>query len=221
MPRGGSPGLQGAGGRHGGDRAAAAGLRTISDFRQRHLTALAGCSCRCSGCAAGRVGEARPCRARRHQDQGQRLQAQGHELRAHVQAEAALAAEVRPGWRRPRPTDARSDAELRREDRRGDELPDWIADKAARLAQIRVAKAPLEAGRAAKPRPRQTAAAEPAAQPRGGRHRRPRRARPSEGPAQLHRPRQPDHDGQGRLHPGLQRAGRGGCAPTRSSSHMA
>ena len=86
-----------------------------------------------------------------------------------VQAEAALAAEV-AGWlAAAEAADDADDAELG-PDRRGDELPAWVADKAARLAKIREAKAALEAAArgeaeaAGKP-----AAAEPAAQPRRGR----------------------------------------------------
>ncbi len=61
-----------------------------------------------------------------------------------VQAEAQLAAEV-AGWlAAAEAADAADDAALG-PDRRGDELPAWVADKAARLAKIREAKAALEA----------------------------------------------------------------------------
>ena len=62
-------------------------FRTVSDFRKRHLKALAG-PVRASSQAVrtGGTCEAWPCRARRDEDQGERLQAQGDELRAHGEA---------------------------------------------------------------------------------------------------------------------------------------
>ena len=59
-------------------------FRTVSDFRKRHLKALAGLFGQVLKlCEQAGLGEARPCRARRDEDQGERLQAQGDELRAH------------------------------------------------------------------------------------------------------------------------------------------
>src|SRR6202023_103626 len=61
-------------------------FRTISDFRKRHLEALAGLFSAGAGVVPpGWTGRLRPCRARRHQDQGQCLQAQGDELCADEQ----------------------------------------------------------------------------------------------------------------------------------------
>ena len=97
-------------------------FRTISDLISRRCR---GCSRRCWLWPGG-AGQARPCGAGRHQDQGQRLQAQGDVLRPHGQgggrargggrswldrAAAADAAEARvgvdqgalPRFARPRP----------------------------------------------------------------------------------------------------------------------
>jgi len=86
-----------------------------------------------------------------------------------VQAEAPLAAEV-AGWlAAAEAADAADDAALG-PDRRGDELPAWVADKAARLAKIREAKAALEAAARAEVEAEDAPpAAGPAPQPRRGR----------------------------------------------------
>ncbi len=97
--------------------------------------------------------------------------------------------------------DAREDAEWGR-DRRGDELPAWVADKQARLEKIRHAKAALEAEGPGE---------------RGGRApgrpiNYPFARYPSrQDPAQFYGSREPDHEDDGRLRAGLQRAGGGGC----------
>ena len=59
-------------------------------------------------------------------------------------AEPALAAEVAQWLAQAAALDARED-EAYGVDRRGDELPDWVANKRQRLEKIRVAKAALEA----------------------------------------------------------------------------
>src|SRR5256886_10708893 len=62
-------------------------FRIISDFRRRHLKALGELFKQILQlCEKGRPGEARPCRARWNQDQGQCVEAQGDELRAHGEA---------------------------------------------------------------------------------------------------------------------------------------
>ena len=58
-------------------------FRTISDFRKRHLPALADLFKQVLVVPTGRPSQLRPCRAGWNQDQGQRLQAQGDELRAN------------------------------------------------------------------------------------------------------------------------------------------
>ena len=57
-------------------------FRTIADFRKTHLAALAGLL-RAGAAAGARTGRAagRPRGARREQDQGERVEAQGDELR--------------------------------------------------------------------------------------------------------------------------------------------
>ncbi len=120
-------------------------FRTISDFRKRHLQALGALFvqvltlCRQAGLVKlGHVAL-----------DGTRIKANASKHKAMsygrmVQAEAALAAEV-AGWlAAAEAADTADDAALGM-DRRGDELPDWAADKAARLAKIREAKAALEA----------------------------------------------------------------------------
>jgi len=59
------------------------------------------------------------------------------------EAEKKLAAEVAAWFFRAEATDAKEDRAYGT-DQRGDEMPDWMADKAARLERIRAAKAALE-----------------------------------------------------------------------------
>ena len=61
-----------------------------------------------------------------------------------IKAEAALAAETAAWFERAQTVDTAEDAE-HGVDKRGDELPAWVADKQQRLARIRAAKAALEA----------------------------------------------------------------------------
>ena len=62
-------------------------FRTIADFRKRHLPPLGRLFLQVLKLAekAG-LAKARACRARRHEDQGERLQTQGDELRTHEDA---------------------------------------------------------------------------------------------------------------------------------------
>ena len=66
------------------------------------------------------------------------------------EAEKKLAAEVAAWFARAEATDAAEDREHGVE-RRGDEMPDWVANKTARLERIRAAKAILEAEAKAPP----------------------------------------------------------------------
>jgi hypothetical protein len=66
------------------------------------------------------------------------------------QQEPKLAAEVQSWLDQAAAADATEDAQ-HGSDRRGDETPDWMADKQRRLARIRAAKAQLEAEAAAGP----------------------------------------------------------------------
>ena len=72
-----------------------------------------------------------------------------------ARADAALAAEV-AGWlARAEREDAADDA-AHGPEKRGDELPDWVKDKQARLEHIRAAKATLEAEAQTDPPPEDT-----------------------------------------------------------------
>ncbi len=125
-------------------------FRTIAAFRRRHLAALAGLFeqvlllCRKAGLVElGHVAL-----------DGTKVKANASKHKAlsydrMKQAERALAAEV-AGWlAAAEAADAAEDAAFGA-DKRGDELPDWVADKQRRLAKIREAKAALEAEAEAK-----------------------------------------------------------------------
>jgi transposase len=128
-------------------------FRTISDFRKRHLAAL----------AALFVQVLRLCRKAGLVDLGH-LALDGTKLAANAskhkamsygrlrRAEAALAAEVE-GWLAAAAAADDADDAAHGHDRRGDELPDWVADKQARLERLRAAKAALEAEAKAEPPP--------------------------------------------------------------------
>jgi transposase len=119
-------------------------FRTISDFRKRHLQALAGLFVQVLKLAekAGLVklghvaldGTKIKANASKHKAMSyERMKKREAELQAEVErwlaaAEAADAAEDKLYG-----------------DKRGDELPDWVADKQKRLEKIRQAKAALEA----------------------------------------------------------------------------
>ena len=120
-------------------------FRTVSEFRKRHLKALAGLFgqvlklCEQAGLAKlGHValdGTKIKANASKHKAMSyERMGKRAAELEAEVErwlgaAEAADAEEDRAFGR----------------DRSGDELPDWIADKKKRAEKIRAAKAELEA----------------------------------------------------------------------------
>jgi transposase len=124
-------------------------FRTISDFRKRHLVALAD--------LFGQV--LRLCRAAGLVQLGH-VAVDGTKLKANASrhkamsygrmkvAEPELAAEIAAWFERAERED-RAEDQAHGADRRGDELPDWAADKRRRLAKIREAKALLEAEAAA------------------------------------------------------------------------
>jgi transposase len=125
-------------------------FRTISDFRKRHLKALAGLFvqvlelCRKAGLAKlGHVAL-----------DGTKIKANASKHKAMsygrmVDAEPKLAAEVADWMKTADAVDSAEDRE-HGAGRRGDETPDWIANKQKRLAKIREAKAALEAEAKAK-----------------------------------------------------------------------
>ena len=120
-------------------------FRTISDFRKRHLKALGGLF----GQVLGLCRRAGLVKLGHVALDGTKIKANASKHKAMsygrmVKAEAALAAEVAAWFERAEATDAEEDGE-HGSDRRGDEMPGWVADKQQRLARIREAKAALEA----------------------------------------------------------------------------
>jgi transposase len=120
-------------------------FRTISEFRRRHQVALAGLFVQvlrlCQEAGLVELGHVAL--------DGTKMKANASKHKAMSygrmkKREAELAAEV-DGWlQAAEAADAEEDA-LHGADRRGDETPDWMADKQKRLAKIREAKAALEA----------------------------------------------------------------------------
>ena len=120
-------------------------FRTISEFRRRHLDALAGlfvqvlALCRKAGLAG----------LEHVAVDGTKIKANAskHKAMSYArmsEAEAELAREVAEWLARAQAEDAAEDA-AHGSTCRGDEPPDWMRDKQARLARIRTAKAELEA----------------------------------------------------------------------------
>ncbi len=180
-------------------------FRTVSDFRKRHLKALGGLFDQVPGCAARRVWRGSAMSRWTHQGQGQRVEAQGDELRPDGCGRGRSRGRDR-GVAGARGTGGCAEDAAQGRDRRGDEMPSWVADKQKRLARIRAAKAALEAKAEAEAKAKAgaEAAARVTAEAAAGDG-----AAAGQGPAQLHRPREPDPQDRGRLHPGLQRAGGG------------
>jgi transposase len=120
-------------------------FRTISDFRKRHLKALARIFGQvlvlCQGAGLVQLGHVAL--------DGTKLKANASRHKAMSyrrmqQLEPVLAAEVAEWFRRAETADVQEDEESG-EERRGDELPEWVADKQKRLKKLREAKAALEA----------------------------------------------------------------------------
>ncbi|SNS43284.1 Transposase, partial [Tistlia consotensis] len=125
-------------------------FRTISDFRRRHLEALSGLFAQvlelCRQAGLVKLGHVAL--------DGTKLKANASRHKAMSygrmkQREDDLAREVGRWLAAAEQADAAEDAEHGAA--RGDEMPDWVADKQARLAKIRAAKAALEAEAAAAP----------------------------------------------------------------------
>lgn len=120
-------------------------FRTISDFRKRHLATLSGLFvqvlklCRRAGLVKlGHVAL-----------DGTKIKANASKHKAMSygrmkEAEPKLAVEVHRWLSQAAQVDKAEDRQFGAE-QRGDEMPDWVADKQARLAKIRAAKAALEA----------------------------------------------------------------------------
>ncbi len=125
-------------------------FRTISEFRRRHLAALSALFVQVLKLCE-RAGLVKPehvaldgtkikANASKHKAMSyERMKKREAELQVEVEAwlKAADAADV-------------AEDKAFGTDRSGDEMPDWVADKQARLAKIRAAKAELEAEAKAK-----------------------------------------------------------------------
>lgn len=126
-------------------------FRTVNEFRRRHLAALSDLFgqvlrlCRAAGLVKlGHVAV-----------DGTKLKANAgrHKAMSYGRMKAAepkLAAEVEAWLSAAEAADAAEDAELG-PDLRGDEMPEWVADKVRRLERIREARAQLEAEAASDP----------------------------------------------------------------------
>jgi transposase len=120
-------------------------FRTISDFRKRHLKALAGLFVQvlqlCEAAGLVKLGHVAL--------DGTKVKANASKHKAMsyarmVERERELQAEVARWLAAAAAADAEED-KLFGADKRGDELPDWAADKQKRLIKLREAKAALEA----------------------------------------------------------------------------
>jgi transposase len=119
-------------------------FRTISDFRKRHLRALQELFVQvlalCSQAGLVRLGHVAL--------DGTKIAANASRHKAMsygrmCSEEPRLAAEVKAWLDKAASTDDAEDEQYGK-DRRGDELPDWVADKQKRVEKIREAKAALE-----------------------------------------------------------------------------
>ena len=120
-------------------------FRTISDFRKRHSAALQGLFVQvlrlCREAGLVKLGHVAL--------DGTKIKANASKHKAMsyarmVEAEPKLAAEV-AGWLKAANQTDRAEDRAHGTERRGDEMPDWVASKQRRLEKIREAKAALEA----------------------------------------------------------------------------
>ena len=125
-------------------------FRTIAEFRRRHLTALGDLFVQvlklCREAGLVKLGHVAL--------DGTKIKANASKHKAMSygrmrEAEAKLQAEVKAWFARAAAADAEEDRAHGPE--RGDELPDWVADKQQRLERLRQAKAALEAEAKAPP----------------------------------------------------------------------
>jgi len=135
-------------------------FRTVSDFRKRHLPALQGLFVQvlklCQHAGLVKLGHVAL--------DGTKVAANASKRKAMsygrmLQTEKRLKEQVRQWFTQAQALDRQEDRQHGRE-RRGDELPAWVADKQHRLAKIREAKVALEA----EARARGKAAVDPKAQ---------------------------------------------------------
>jgi transposase len=132
-------------------------FRTISEFRRRHLKALAGLFLQvlklCERAGLVTLGHVAL--------DGTKIKANASKHKAMSyeymkKREAELQAEV-DGWLNAAEAADAAEDKAFGSDKRGDELPDWVADKQRRLVRIREAKAELEAEAKAKAHAEQAA----------------------------------------------------------------
>ena len=125
-------------------------FRTIAEFRRRHLAALGGLFVQvlklCREAGLVKLGHVAL--------DGTKIKANASRHRAMSygrmgEAEAKLQAEVAAWFARAEAADVEEDGA--HGSARGDELPDWVADKQQRLERLRAAKAALEAEAKAPP----------------------------------------------------------------------
>jgi transposase len=125
-------------------------FRTIAEFRRRHLTALGGLFVQvlklCREAGLVKLGHVAL--------DGTKIKANASRHRAMSygrmsETEAKLRAEVAAWFARANAADVEEDGA--HGSARGDELPDWVADKQLRLERLRAAKAALEAEAKAPP----------------------------------------------------------------------
>ena len=133
--------------------------RTIAKFRRRHLSALSGLFVQvlrlCQKAGMAELGHVAL--------DGTKIKANASKRKAMsyermLKAEPQLKAEVDAWLAAAEQTDEAEDAALG--EARGDETPDWVADKTRRIAKIQEAKAALEAEAQAQARAKAKAAAD-------------------------------------------------------------
>ena len=153
-------------------------FRTVAEFRRRHLAALSSLFVQvlklCAGAGLVKLGHVAL--------DGTKIKANASKHKAMsyermVKREAELQAEV-DGWLKAAEAADAAEDKAFGADKRGDEMPDWVADKQARLAKLRAAKAELEAEAKAKAAAGQAARQKDDDKPRPGR----KAAPPSEVP---------------------------------------
>jgi transposase len=153
-------------------------FRTISEFRRRHLAALSGLFVQvlklCERAGLVKLGHVAL--------DGTKIKANASKHKAMSyermkKREAELQGEV-DGWLKAAEAADAAEDKAFGTDKRGDEMPDWVADKQARLAKIREAKAELEAEARAKAAAEQAAREQSEDKPRPGR----KAAPPSDAP---------------------------------------
>ena len=120
-------------------------FRTVSDFRKRHLQALQGLFVQvlqlCQRAGLVKLGHVSL--------DGTKLKANASKHKAMSyermgETERRLRREVREWFKQAQSADEADDRQ-HGDGRRGDELPDWVADKQQRITKIRAARAALEA----------------------------------------------------------------------------